>query len=142
MFKYQHSFFNVLHKGTQQILYLYKGCCVFYFSWLFVTMVRIIKHFRKPDFLGYVKHCPVTHQQILPHAKFAKITVSITKSTHQDCDLCYFQLPIFFLHTLSSPVVKYYCDHCSPQQIRPQTTVQIYILQDYSSVRIGVTKNI
>ena len=28
-------------------------------------------------------------------------------------------------------------DRCFPQQIRPQTTVQSYILQDYSSVRIG-----
>ena len=29
------------------------------------------------------------------------------------------------------------CDRCFSEQIRPQTTVQLYVLQDYSSVRIG-----
>ena len=29
------------------------------------------------------------------------------------------------------------CDRCFPQQIRPQITVQLYILRIYSSVRIG-----
>ena len=30
-----------------------------------------------------------------------------------------------------------YCDHCFPLQIIPQTTVQLYMLQDYPNVRIG-----
>ena len=33
--------------------------------------------------------------------------------------------------------IKSCCDPCFPQQIRPQTPVQLYILQDYSSERIG-----
>ena len=33
--------------------------------------------------------------------------------------------------------IKSCCDRCFPQQIGPQTTVQWYILRDYSSVRIG-----
>ena len=42
-----------------------------------------------------------------------------------------------YLHSPLWLEKKKYCDHCFPQQIRPQTTVQWYILQDYSSVRIG-----
>ena len=50
-----------------------------------------------------------------------------------------FTLTDFFLiHTLSSSAGKKSCfDHSFPQWIRPQTTVQWYILWDYSSVRIG-----
>ena len=33
--------------------------------------------------------------------------------------------------------IKICCDHCYIQYIRPQITVQQYILQDYSSLRIG-----
>ena len=37
--------------------------------------------------------------------------------------------------------IKSCCDHCFPQQIRPQTTNQLYMLQDYSSVRTGFSMN-
>ena len=33
--------------------------------------------------------------------------------------------------------IKSCCDRYFPQQIRPQTTVQLYVLRDYSNVRIG-----
>ena len=33
--------------------------------------------------------------------------------------------------------IKSCCDRCFPQQIRPQTTVQLCILRGYSSVRVG-----
>ena len=67
-----------------------------------------------------------------------KITVSVTKSSHEDSGLCYLCLQ-FFLYTHSPPVleIKSCFDCCFPQQIRPQTTVQWYKLWDYSSVRIG-----
>ena len=46
---------------------------------------------------------------------------------------------VFLIHALSSSAgkLKSCCDRCFPQQIRPQSTVQLYILQEYSSVRIG-----
>ena len=69
-----------------------------------------------------------------------KVTASITKSLHQDCDPCHlFTLTYFFLiHGLfSSAGIKICCNCCFPQQIRPQITVQLYILQVYSNVRIG-----
>ena len=37
--------------------------------------------------------------------------------------------------------MKSCCDRCFPQQIRPQTTVQLYTLRDYSSERIGFSLN-
>ena len=40
---------------------------------------------------------------------------------------------LFFSYTYTLQ----FCDRCFPWQIRPKTTVQLYILQDYSSVRIG-----
>ena len=33
--------------------------------------------------------------------------------------------------------IKSCCDCCFPQQIRPQTTIQLYTLRDYSKVGIG-----
>ena len=68
-----------------------------------------------------------------------KITASVTKSLHQDRGLCYLNLLIFFLY-MHSPVlleIKRCCDRCLSQQIRPQIFVQLYILRDYSNVRIG-----
>ena len=47
---------------------------------------------------------------------------------------------IFFLiHAVFSSAGKWknYCDRCSTQQVRPQTTVQWYILQYYSSMSIN-----
>ena len=70
-----------------------------------------------------------------------KITVSVTKSSHQDCGLCYLNLPIFFLYIhylLFCGKIKSCCDHCFTQQINPKTTVQLW---DHSSVRIGFNKN-
>ena len=44
----------------------------------------------------------------------------------------------FLTHTLPfCRKIKSCCGRCFPQQIRPQTTVQWYILPEYSSVRIG-----
>ena len=73
-----------------------------------------------------------------------KHTTGVTKSLHQDCDLCYLHLPIFSCTytLLFCWKIKSCCDHCHPQQIRPQTIVQLYILWGYSSVKIGFnTKN-
>ena len=67
-----------------------------------------------------------------------KITSSVTKSFHQDRGPRYLQLPIFFfIHPLFFCGKISCCDCYFPQQIRPQTTVQLYILRDYSSVRTG-----
>ena len=47
---------------------------------------------------------------------------------------------VFLLNAVSSSAGKeksYCCDHCFLQEIRPQINLQIYILQDYSSVIIG-----
>ena len=41
---------------------------------------------------------------------------------------------LFFSYTCK---VKSSFDQCFPQQIRPQITVQLYTLQDYSNMRIG-----
>ena len=60
-----------------------------------------------------------------------KITASVTKSSHQDRSPCYLHSPIFFPDTYTLLFCGS-CDHCFPQQIRPQTTVQLYILQVYS----------
>ena len=37
--------------------------------------------------------------------------------------------------------IKDRCDRCFPQQTRPQTTIQLYILQDYFCVGIGFSMN-
>ena len=66
-----------------------------------------------------------------------RITAGVTKSLHQDHHPCYLHLPIFFLHIQFCWKRKSYCDGCFPQQHRLQTIVQLYILQDDSSVRIG-----
>ena len=68
-----------------------------------------------------------------------KITASVAKSSHQDRGLRYLHLPIFsYTHALLFCwKIKSCCHRCFPQQIRLQITVQLYILQDYSSVRIG-----
>ena len=69
-----------------------------------------------------------------------RIIASVTKSSHQDRGPWYLRLPIFFSYTctlLSCWKIKSCCNRCFPQQIRPQITVKLYILRDYSSVRIG-----
>ena len=46
---------------------------------------------------------------------------------------------IYFFVYIHSPLLlekKKRCDCCFPQQIRPQITVQLYIVREYSSVRI------
>ena len=43
---------------------------------------------------------------------------------------------LFFPYTYTLLVCSS-CDCCFPQQIRPQTTIQLYILRDYSNERIG-----
>ena len=65
-----------------------------------------------------------------------KITASVAKSLHQDRGWCYLHLPFFTYILLFCSKIKTCRDCCFPQQIRSQTTVQPYILQDYSSVRI------
>ena len=46
-------------------------------------------------FDAFIFSVPVSH---------TKVTVSVTKSLHQNCDLCYLLLPIFFLH-IHSPLL-------------------------------------
>ena len=46
-----------------------------------------------------------------------------------------------FTHTLFSSSKIKSCDLCVSQEIRPQTIVQLYLLQDYSSVRISSNMN-
>ena len=72
-----------------------------------------------------------------------KITMSVTRNLHQDCDPCYLHLPIFsYTYTLLFCCkTKSCCNQCFPQQIRPQTIVELCILQNYSSVRIGFSVN-
>ena len=72
-----------------------------------------------------------------------KITASVAKSLDQDCGPCYLHLPDFFLiHTLLFCwKIKSYCHRCFPQYIRLKITIQLYILQDYSSNRIGFNLN-
>ena len=72
-----------------------------------------------------------------------KITTSVTKSSHQHCDLCYLHLPIFsFTYTLLlCGKMQSCCDYCFPLQIRPQNTIQLYLLRDYSSGRIDFNMN-
>ena len=66
-----------------------------------------------------------------------EITASVT---NQDRDPCYLHLPLYFTHTLLvRGKIKRFCDHCFPEQIRPQNTVQL--LPDYFSVRIGFIVN-
>ena len=132
MFKSQHSSFKGLHKGTQHILYLYKGCCAFYFSWLFVTVVTIIKHFRKPDFFRVCKTLSSDTLIDLASCKICKNHCeNYKKHTSRLWPVLFSTTYVFlgfFTYTLLSCVkMKCYCDHCSPQQFRPQTTVQIYI---------------
>ena len=72
-----------------------------------------------------------------------KITAGVTKSLHQDFDHCYLHFPNFsFTYTLLvCSKIKSCCDHCFPQQFRPQNAFQLYILLDYSSGRIGFSMN-
>ena len=71
-----------------------------------------------------------------------KITASDTKSSHHDRGPCHLHLPFFLLHThFSCRKRKTCCDHCSLQEIRPRNTVQLYILRDYLSRRIGFNMN-
>ena len=64
-----------------------------------------------------------------------KITESVAKSLHQDSGLCYLYLPIFSYtyDLLFCCKIKSCCDHCFRQ---------LYLLQDYSSVRIVVNMSI
>ena len=76
-----------------------------------------------------------------PNLFYMKITVSVTKSLHKDCGLCYLHLPIFsYTYTLLCVGWrKSFGDCCFSQQIRPQITVQLYILQNRFSVTSGVS---
>ena len=59
-----------------------------------------------------------------------KITVSVTKSLHQNHGLCYLHLTSFFSFTytlLFCNKIKICCDWCFPQQIIPKTMIQLYI---------------
>ena len=85
---------------------------------------------------------------ILLHFALLNITQSFSYESHCKCykKLASRSWPVLFtttyffvIHTVSSSTGK--CGscygHCFPQQIRPQATVQWYILQECSSVRIG-----
>ena len=66
-----------------------------------------------------------------------KITLSVTKNSHKDC-VIYTYLFFSFIYTILFCGKIGCCDRCFLQQIRPLFK---YILQDYSSVRIGFNKN-
>ena len=70
-----------------------------------------------------------------------KITVSVTKSSYQDWATMLFNTYLFFFSYTYTLLfcwkIKCCCDRYFPEQIRPQTTVQWYILQNYLSVKIG-----
>ena len=72
-----------------------------------------------------------------------KITAIDRKSSHHDRGSCFLHLPFFLLQTHFSFAAKekLCCDHCFPQQIRPQNTVQLNVLRDYLSGRIGFSLN-
>ena len=53
----------------------------------------------------------------------------------------YFTCFFLITYTLLFDCKRKSYDHCFRQQIRPQTTVQLCILQDYSSVKIGFSMN-
>ena len=64
-----------------------------------------------------------------------KIGTSVTESLHQHCDpITYLRLSIFsFKYTLFVCIkIKSCYDHSFPQQIRPQKTVQLYMLRDFN----------
>ena len=75
-------------------------------------MVSIGTSEKSPKFLLF---CNIFHSLFN-----VKITVGVTKSSHQDCGLCYLHLPIFFLytHTHTTPVLLHNKKFlCSPSQI-------------------------
>ena len=72
-----------------------------------------------------------------------KIAASVTKNSHQNRGPCYLHLPIFpYTYILLFRwKIKSCRGRCFSQQIRPLTTVQLCILQDYSSVGIVLNMN-
>ena len=104
------------------------------FCWLIVKLFYMFSKTFDLFLIYIVKRCSLLHM---------KITTSVTKSSHQYCDPCYLHWPIFsFTCTLLvCSKIKSCCDHCFPQQIRPQNTVQLYMLWDYSSGRIDFNMN-
>ena len=72
-----------------------------------------------------------------------KITASVKKALIKIM-VCAMYTYLFLLFTythLFCSKIKSWQGCCFHQQITPQTTVQLYILQDYSSVRIGLSMN-
>ena len=72
-----------------------------------------------------------------------KIAASVTKNSHQNHGPCYLHLPVFpYTYILICWKIKSCRGRCFSQQIRPLTTVQLCILQDYSNVRIVLNMNL
>ena len=74
----------------------------------------------------------------------AEVLQSFPYETHCECYKKFTSRSLLVLFTLTYFSYIYTvlfhwkiscCDRCFPQQIRPQITVQLYVLQDYSSVR-------
>ena len=65
------------------------------------------------------------------------------KLTSRSCSRLFTLTYFFHSHTFTSTAAKQKVMwlYCLPQQIRLQATVQLYILWDYSSVRIGFSIN-
>ena len=115
-----------------------KQCCWIQYLvefWNFTFDFYADMLYKHPQLLFYRFNSQILDTFSLFHIK---VTVIITKSSHQDCGPCYIHLPIFFSYTdtICNKIKSFY-DCCFPQQITLQTTVQLYILQDYSSLRIG-----
>ena len=105
----------------------------FYFSYIYNRLNNF------PGFFNIIITFEKISEELL-QSFHTNITASVTKSPHQDRGPCDLHLHIFFSYIytlLFCWKIKSCCDRCFPQQIGPQTTVQWYILRDYSSVRIG-----
>ena len=91
------------------------------------------------DWITYGKCIQYYLFSFMPFSLFhMKITASVAKSLYQVQGRCYLHFPIFFLymHSLFFWKIKICSDRCFHQQIRLQTTVQWYIVRDYSSAKI------
>ena len=123
----------------------------------FVRLCIQIRKIMVPLWTSEVHHQILVPMQMFDHSRLlfgicflensvsvsVAFTVSVKKNLHQDCGPCYLHLPIFSCtyNLLFCCKIKSCCDPCFPHQVRPQTIFQLYILQDYSSVRIGFNMN-
>ena len=102
------------------------------FTFHFYEDMLINKH---PQLLFYRFSSQILHTFSLFHIK---VTVIITKAFIKIAARAIYTYLSFFsdTDTICNKIKSFY-DRCFPQQITLQTTVQLYILRDFSSLRIG-----